>query len=206
MSEGEGGDRSAQRRRRPRALSQEELGAWHKGWEGNPIYAGGALYRFRRTSFQASIERDYNRHTGNFKERAPFAEGKTQPSRVRDTWIQNHIRETHWQPGPGTYRVGREQPLTGKHANPEGEFLSTRNVLLERAPSWTFGKETKETRHAHKDWKAKRNHGRYPTGDEMEAPGPGTYTQFTQFGSSVGGSRKTWLGGPANNKHPWDSE
>lgn len=174
--------------------SEEERNAWTKGWQGHPCWHAGTRYTVpaRKTGFQTSIDRNYNTHAGSFKERPPYAENKT-PTRTRDTWIQTHMRNTQWTPGPGAYRSEREFMLPDSK-----DECDTNKTVQERAPDYSIGRETKELA---RDTKPIRNHGRSPTMTDFYTPGPGTYMQYTQFGAASGGDRKTWL----NNKreYPW---
>lgn len=179
--------------------AEEVRDRWTKGWQGHPAWCSGTRYSVtvpRKEGFQTSIDRMYNTHTGSFKERAPYAENKT-PTRTRDTWIMKHMRNTHWTPGPGTYKSEREFMCDSK------DEVDTNLTVQERAPDFSIGRESKETGLPGVFSKQKpiRNHGRYPFETNWYTPGPGTYTQYTQFAASSGGDRKTWL----NRKHefPW---
>lgn len=176
--------------------SEEIRDGWTKGWQGHPCWAAGSRFTStgKKEGFQTAVDRAYNTHTGNFKERAPYAENKT-PARTRDTWIMKHMRQTHWTPGPGAYKSEREFLVTTT------DEVDTNKTVQERAPDFSFGRETKETRHEVKNMKPQRNHGSYFVTTDYYTPGPGTFTQYTQFGASSGGDRKTWLN--SHHVHPW---
>jgi len=137
--------------------------AWQKGWCSNPTGWAGPRCTVGKEAFQKNVNRKYNSHlTAGFKELQPYAERK--PA-FRDTWIQEHMRQTQWTPGPGKYKSEREFLISKK------DEVDTNKTIQEEAPEWSFGKDLKETSIQHWGTKGKKhndayklmkNHGAYP--------------------------------------------
>eukprot|EP00927_Polykrikos_kofoidii_P052398 TRINITY_DN46209_c0_g1_i1.p1 TRINITY_DN46209_c0_g1~~TRINITY_DN46209_c0_g1_i1.p1 ORF type:complete len:197 (+),score=22.35 TRINITY_DN46209_c0_g1_i1:174-764(+) len=161
---------------------------WMVDWQASPTTYAGPRWSLGKDSHQTSVDRSHNRHSEKFEERKPFRE---QAPRFRDTWIQKHMRESHWQPGPGTYRTQREF-MDAAH---EKDNLDSNKTIQEEAPCFSFARGVKETSLSLKDFKEKKS--------ATPSPGPGSHLAYTTFGVPSGPSRKQYLGG--NPSSTWDA-
>lgn len=162
--------------------------SWTKDWQTEPTGYAGPRWSCGKEGFQSSVDREYNSHYGNFKEQKPALEDKP---KFRNTWIQKHMRETQWTPGPGTYRTNREFALEEK------DDLDSNITVQERAADFSFQKSIRETTVPLKDLKFQKNNPQYPKLTPDFTPGPGAYLAYTGFGAPSGGHRSQYFGGKA---------
>eukprot|EP00929_Paragymnodinium_shiwhaense_P016500 TRINITY_DN124900_c0_g1_i1.p1 TRINITY_DN124900_c0_g1~~TRINITY_DN124900_c0_g1_i1.p1 ORF type:complete len:210 (+),score=31.83 TRINITY_DN124900_c0_g1_i1:155-784(+) len=161
--------------------------SWAKDWQTLPTGYSGPRWTSGKEGFQSSVDRAYNSHyDSGFKEQKPSQENKP---RFRDTWIQKHMRQNQWTPGPGTYRTNREFMLSDK------DDLDSNLTVQEKSPDFSFQKSVKETSKQIKDVKPQKNNPQYPKLTPDFTPGPGAYLAYTGFGAPSGGHNTQYLGG-----------
>mmetsp|Transcript_101329 Transcript_101329/g.180095 ORF Transcript_101329/g.180095 Transcript_101329/m.180095 type:complete len:195 (+) Transcript_101329:56-640(+) len=149
--------------------------AWEKGWMAHPLTGAGPRW---------TVKRD-----GQQTERSTLhARGGSH--RDRNTWIQTIVKDKEWVPAPGQYRTTREF-MSGE---PKDD-VDTNLTVQEAAADYSFSREQYETSQEVKDVKPRRNNYNYPKLDTAFTPGPGSYMQYTTFGSASGGHRQSWMGG-----------
>eukprot|EP00747_Dinoflagellata_sp_TGD_P164418 gnl/TRDRNA2_/TRDRNA2_184333_c0_seq1.p1 gnl/TRDRNA2_/TRDRNA2_184333_c0~~gnl/TRDRNA2_/TRDRNA2_184333_c0_seq1.p1 ORF type:complete len:264 (+),score=30.65 gnl/TRDRNA2_/TRDRNA2_184333_c0_seq1:64-792(+) len=169
--------------------------AWKKGWIAHPAISSGPRWTQGKEGVQTSVDRSYNTHSKEgFSEKRPFIEKNP---RCRNTWIQKHMRQWSWTPGPGSYKTEREFLFKAD------DEVDTNKTIQEAAPDYSFGNEKKETIMKLKDVKMRRNNHCYPKQDPWFTPGPGSYMQYSTFGCPSGGSRKAYFGGVP--EHNWNN-
>jgi len=122
--------------------------------------------------------------------------------RGRDTWIQAVARASS-TPGPGKYRTDLEFPMNKCEGtdwvyatDPEkSDTYNIANTRKERGPKYTLSRsrnETLDTKLQLSPLKSSALQVRRRDGtskDVVVTPGPGHYTQPTQFGAASGGHR-----------------
>eukprot|EP00930_Biecheleria_cincta_P032138 TRINITY_DN2229_c0_g1_i1.p1 TRINITY_DN2229_c0_g1~~TRINITY_DN2229_c0_g1_i1.p1 ORF type:complete len:210 (-),score=25.61 TRINITY_DN2229_c0_g1_i1:147-725(-) len=151
--------------------------AWEKGWMSHPNTHSGPRWSMPR---------------GNFNTERTIRPAFGGSHRDRDTWIQSAVRAKQWVPGPGAYKAEREFMLEPK------DDVDTNITIQEAAPEYSFQRQKYETSQEVKDVAPKRNDGVYPKFDPHFTPGPGSYMQYTCFGSHSGGHRQSYMGGSSH--------
>lgn len=121
--------------------------------------------------------------------------------RSRDTWVQAHARRS-FTPGPGKYRTDQEFPMQKCKGTDwvfatdpeESDTFNIKNTRKERTPKWSLQKAEREANQKMeiRISPLKPSYMQIRTGTSSEVvptPGPGHYTQPTQFGAASGAHR-----------------
>jgi len=175
--------------------------SWKDGWACHPTVSSAPRWTASKEGRQSSCNRRFTTHghLSGFKERPPFASPKPGNVRFRDTWIQKHQRQWDWVPGPGSYRSEREF-MDDKDYKDE---VDTNLTIQEAAAEWSFSKGVKETASRLEEVKIRRNCNDYPKTTNQFTPGPGSYNQFTTFGTASGPTKHHYLGLRSVGEHGW---
>lgn len=122
--------------------------------------------------------------------------------RSRDTWVQAHARRS-FTPGPGKYRTDQDFPMNKckgtdwvwKTDAEESDTVNIGNTRRERTAKWSLSKSDREANQVDvklSPMKPSYMQVRKKDGTSSECfstPGPGHYSQPTQFGAASGGHR-----------------
>lgn len=164
---------------------QKEKDSWKQGWRNNsttvkqsPLWSLASTGGFHRNTKE--VVSSPCKHVV-FKSGGGF----------RKTWVQElAVNPRQVNPGPGSYRTDSDTPSQ--------DYVDVNKTIRERPPLFSLGKSFNETLLTKvKLSTLKPSNLNVPATVKsnvmMPTPGPGQYSQYTFFGGSSGGSRKTYF-------------
>ena len=164
-----------------------EKESWKQGWRNNsttvrqsPLWSLSSSGGFHKSTKEVTTSPSKN---VVFKSGGGF----------RKTWVQEiSVNPRQVNPGPGSYRTDSDTPTK------TGDYLDVNKTVRERPPLFSVGKSFNETILSRvKLSTLKPSNLNVPATVKsnimMPTPGPGQYSQYTYFGGSSGGSRKTYF-------------
>mmetsp|Transcript_32382 Transcript_32382/g.57285 ORF Transcript_32382/g.57285 Transcript_32382/m.57285 type:complete len:194 (-) Transcript_32382:58-639(-) len=147
---------------------------WASGWDSDPTGRAAPRYTVGNSDQSKNRKKDKN----------------------RDTYICKHARSVSWVPGPGTHKTRRNFDPYPEDDPPTED--SPFNAREKREPRWQdvvdrkcYYQIPKAVRQASLPNLRTVRPTLLPT--SHHTPGPGSYTAYSSFGASSGGSRKRYF-------------